>query len=429
MLNHKNLVLTFSYLFYLLPAALITGPFLSDLIITLLGIFFLICSFKYKMWNYYNNYFTKIFLLFYLYLISSSIWAVDSLSSLKSSLPYIRFLLFSLAVVYLSKVNENFYKSLFKFMLFTLVVLILDAYIQLIFGKNLLNQSIYYLKDAYTQTITTRLSGVFGDELILGSYISRTIFILLGVYIFCTKKIYNIYFIIFLTSAFVVVFLSGERLSFFITIFCIVYIFLQSQNFRKKISFFLIIFFSIIFLITLTNTNVKNRMLISTFAFLNSDFENNSYTSPEKFVIFSPDHHELYVAAYKMFLDKPILGHGHDMYFRNCGNFKRSVSSCSTHPHNTLLQIAVENGVIGLLFLFSIYMYLIILFFRNLFKKNINKDKYFFFKICLLSIISANIFPFVTSGNFFNNWISIIYYLPVSLYLSIHMQKGDLKNE
>ena len=429
MLNHKNLVLTFSYLFYLLPAALITGPFLSDLIITLLGIFFLICSFKYKMWNYYNNYFTKFFLLFYLYLISSSIWAVDSLSSLKSSLPYIRFLLFSLAVVYLSKVNENFYKSLFKFMLFTLVVLILDAYIQLIFGKNLLNQSIYYLKDAYTQTITTRLSGVFGDELILGSYISRTIFILLGVYIFCTKKIYNIYFIIFLISAFIIVFLSGERLSFFITIFCIVYIFLQSQNFRKKISFFLIIFFSIIFLITLTNTNVKNRMLVSTFAFLNPDFENNSYTSPEKFVIFSPDHHELYVAAYKMFLEKPILGHGHDMYFRNCGNFKRSVSSCSTHPHNTLLQIAVENGVIGLLFLFSIYMYLIILFFRNLFKKNINKDKYFFFKICLLSIISANIFPFVTSGNFFNNWISIIYYLPVSLYLSIHMQKGDLKNE
>ena len=429
MLNHKNLVLTFSYLFYLLPAALITGPFLSDLIITLLGIFFLICSFKYKMWNYYNNYFTKIFLLFYLYLISSSIWAVDSFSSLKSSVPYIRFLLFSLAVVYLSKVNENFYKSLFKFMLFTLVVLILDAYIQLIFGKNLFNQSIYYLKDAYTQTVTTRLSGVFGDELILGSYVSRTIFILLGIYIFCTKKIYNIYFIILLTSAFIVVFLSGERLSFFITIFCIVYIFLQSQNLRKKISVFLLLFFSIIFLITLTNTNVKNRMVVSTFAFLNSDYKNSSYTSPEKFVIFSPDHHELYIAAYKMFLQKPILGYGHDMYFKNCGNFKRSVSSCSTHPHNTLLQIAVENGVIGLLFLFFIYIYLIILFFKNLLEKEVNRDKKFFFKICLLSIISANIFPFVTSGNFFNNWISIMYYFPVSLYLSIHLQKVDLKNE
>ena len=429
MLSQKNLVLTFSYLFYLLPAALITGPFLSDLIVTLLGFFFLIYTFKYQLWNYYNNYFTKFFLAFYLYLITSSIWAADSLSSLKSSLPYIRFLLFSLAVVYLSKVNVNFYKSFFKFMLFTLVILILDAYVQVIFGKNLFNQSIYYLKDSYTQTMTTRVSGFFGSELILGSYISRTIFVLLGVYIFCKKKINNIYFIFLLTSAFIIVFLSGERLSFFITIFCIVYILFQSKNLKKKISVFLLILFSIIFLITLTNTNVKNRMVVSTFAFLNSDFKNNSYTSPEKFVIFSPDHHELYVAAYKMFLEKPILGHGHNMYYENCGNFKRSVSSCSTHPHNTLLQIAVENGVIGLLFLFIIYMYLIILFFRNLLEKNINRDKYFFFKICLLSIISANIFPFVTSGNFFNNWISIVYYLPVSLYLSIHMQKVDLKNE
>ena len=40
MLNQKNLILIFSFLFYLLPAALITGPFLSDLIITSLGIFF-----------------------------------------------------------------------------------------------------------------------------------------------------------------------------------------------------------------------------------------------------------------------------------------------------------------------------------------------------------------------------------------------------
>ncbi len=428
MLNHKSLVLTFSYLFYLLPVALITGPFLSDLIITLLGLFFLVYSLKYKMWKYYNNYFTKFFLLFYLYLISSSIWSTDTLSSLKSSVPYIRFLLFSLAVVYLSKANENFYKSFLKFILVTLVVLILDAYIQFLFGKNLLNQNIYYLKDAYTQTMTTRISGFFGDELILGSYISRMIFILIGVYLFCNKKINNIYFIVFLISAFIIIFLSGERLSFFITLFCIIYILIQLKHIRKKISVFLFLLISIIFLITLTNENVKNRMVISTFAFLSSDYE-GTYTSPEKFVIFSPDHHELYVAAYKMFLEKPILGHGHDMYKKNCGNFKRSVSSCSSHPHNTLLQIAVENGIIGLIFLFSIYIYLAILFFRNFFQKNINKDKYFFFKVCLLSIISANIFPFVTSGNFFNNWISIIYYLPVSLYLSITMTKVDFKNE
>ena len=42
--TQKNLNSITSFLFYLLPAALVTGPFLSDLIITLMGIFFLFFS-------------------------------------------------------------------------------------------------------------------------------------------------------------------------------------------------------------------------------------------------------------------------------------------------------------------------------------------------------------------------------------------------
>ena len=132
------------------------------------------------------------------------------------------------------------------------------------------------------------------------------------------------------------------------------------------------------------NENVKNRMVLSSFAFLNLD-KNEQYTSQEKFIIFSPDHHELYIAAYKMFLDKPILGHGHDMYYKNCGDFKRSVSSCSTHPHNTFLQIAVENGIIGILFLILVYFYLIFQFFKNLLDKNISTNNYFYLKVSFLN--------------------------------------------
>ena len=171
---------------------------------------------------------------------------------------------------------------------------------------------------------------------------------------------------------------------------------------------------------------VKNRMIISTFAFLDND-KPRSYNNEENFMIFSGDHHELYLAAYKMFLDKPLLGQGHKMYKENCKNYKnRSASSCSTHPHNILLQIGVENGVIGLLFLSAIYLYLIKLFFYNLKKpKKYEKNKSFFFQICLLSIITANIFPLVPSGNFFNNWLSILYYLPIGLYLSTTISKDN----
>jgi O-antigen ligase len=426
MLNQKNLILSLSFLFYLLPAALITGPFFSDLIITILAIFFLYISLKNKQWIYYNNFYTKFFLLFYIYLVISSIWADNTLYSLKSSIPYVRFLLFSLAIVYLSKVNKNFYNSFFKFTFLTLLFVIIDAYILFVFGKNLFNQEIYHIRDAYTLTSTARISGLFGDELILGSYISRLIFILIGLYIFCEKKYNHLFFLIFLISAFIIVFITGERLAFFILLFCILYIFTQISSYRSKFMIFLIVFFSIIFLLVSMNESLKNRMIISTFAFLEND-KTRAYTNEENFVIFSPDHHEQYLAAYKMFLKKPILGHGHKMYKENCKNYKnRSVSSCSTHPHNIVLQIGVENGIIGLLFLFAIYLYLIKLFFYNLKRsRKYEKDKSVFYQICLLSIITANIFPLVPSGNFFNNWLSILYYLPVGFYLSVTMSKDN----
>ena len=46
------------------------------------------------------------------------------------------------------------------------------------------------------------------------------------------------------------------------------------------------------------------------------------------------------------------------------------------------------------------------------------KKEYLFsdFQICLLAAILITIWPFAPTGNFFNNWISIIYYFPVGLF-------------
>ena len=46
------------------------------------------------------------------------------------------------------------------------------------------------------------------------------------------------------------------------------------------------------------------------------------------------------------------------------------------------------------------------------------KKQYLFndFQICLLASILITIWPFAPSGNFFNNWISIIYYYPIGFF-------------
>ena len=86
---------------------------------------------------------------------------------------------------------------------------------------------------------------------------------------------------------------------------------------------------------------------------------------------------------------------------------------CSTHPHNTYLEILLNQEFL-VFFNFFILLYISKSLFKLLIKNN--KTKYisfFFFNIAIF----INIFPFLPTGSFFNNWISFIYYLPVAFFL------------
>ena len=54
-------------------------------------------------------------------------------------------------------------------------------------------------------------------------------------------------------------------------------------------------------------------------------------------------------------------------------------------------------------------------------KKKLNENMDF--QNCILIGIFANIFPLLPSGNVFNNWLSIVYFLPVGFY--IYKLKND----
>ena len=131
------LILYYHKLIYLLPLALVTGPFLPDLIIVLCSTLFLIDTFRLKLFKYYDNYFFKIFIIFFILINLSSIFA-DNLITFKYSLGYLRYGIFSIFLYYvLDKIpNFKFYISYCLIGVFSL--LIIDGLIQFIFGKNLL---------------------------------------------------------------------------------------------------------------------------------------------------------------------------------------------------------------------------------------------------------------------------------------------------
>ena len=127
-----------------------------------------------------------------------------------------------------------------------------------------------------------------------------------------------------------------------------------------------------------------------------------------------------------MFRDKPLFGHGPKMYREECKKYKISTSDpCSTHPHNSYLQLLSETGIFGFIPFFLILSALvkrILLHFINLYRQNPN-EKYLCnnYEISLFIGLSITFFPFIPAMNFFNNWISIIYYLPVAFLIKSSM--------
>ena len=96
-------------------------------------------------------------------------------------------------------------------------------------------------------------------------------------------------------------------------------------------------------------------------------------------------------------------------------------NGCNTHPHNIFLEHLSELGLIGFLFLITIYLYALYNFIKNLipifFTKIIRKEN--FAKSMILAGILLQFFPFAPSGSYFNNYMMIIMYLSFGFYLSL----------
>jgi O-antigen ligase len=91
---------------------------------------------------------------------------------------------------------------------------------------------------------------------------------------------------------------------------------------------------------------------------------------------------------------------------------------CNTHPHNFYVQFLSEIGLIGLLFLIVFYFFILkSLFFRII--KYIKEDQ-ISFDIVIFAFYFSVFFPLLPSGNFFNNYNSLLLYLPLAFIILCH---------
>lgn len=164
----------------------------------------------------------------------------------------------------------------------------------------------------------------------------------------------------------------------------------------------------LLLIISFVKPTAKERMFDQTINQMNL-FNSNSNISEKKY-IFSKQHTHHYISAYRMYLDHKIFGVGIKNFRKFCDHPKYEASSlsCSTHPHNTYIQILSELGLVGFVFVLIIFFFFLKHIIKHLALKL--KGQYYFndFEICILSGIAIYIWPIAPTGNFFNNWLNIL---------------------
>ena len=241
-------------LFSLIPFFLITGPFLSDFSISLIAILFLIYCIKKKNFSYFKNRYFYFFLIFWIYLILNSLINNFNIDSLKISFFYFRYGVFIIAMVSLIEFDEKIINFFFYCILLCFAALIIDGFYQYFIGENIFG---------WKNISGYRVSSFFGDDLILGSYLSRLwpIFFGLSIYLFRNKdKLFFLFILIFILSE-VLIFLSGERVAFFYINLSAIFVILFSRKLLKLRLITLGISLMIIVLVSLMYPTAKERVI------------------------------------------------------------------------------------------------------------------------------------------------------------------------
>jgi len=464
----KSYLSFISVLIILIPFFLIKSA-TADFACILIGFLYLFfCIYK-KNFEYFKNKFFYFFLIIYFYIIINSFFSSQSEISFFSSVYFLRIVLFIVSLSFFFREDINLKLYIYYSFLFCISILFLDSVYQIYTGHNILG----YLPGEGS----SRINSFFGKKLIMGSFITRLLPLFLAIGFLLKLEKLNLYMLI--VSIILVVF-SSQRVALaylLITIFFYLYL-----SFDKKKFFYLIFLFLTLFLFFPKNVN---RLFVHTYQQLN---ENNnifglSYrhqlhfitaynifldrklfghgiktfrylcdspkftvndkiindhiiTSPVEgtfFVIKDKNNVHIINNDNKIVFDsytKPYVKYfvkNGDLVYKGQKIYSTYEFSdgCNTHPHNIYLQFLSELGLVGFFLFSTIFIYsvfkLVVLIKRSFIKKLSKLDKCFCFT--LLCIITS-MFPFFPSGNYFNNWMLIISYLPIGFYLSL-VKKND----
>ena len=388
-----------STLIYLLPVFIISGNFLADLSVVIINVLFITLLIQNKSINFiYKNKYFWILVFFYLYLVVRSIFTLEWIS-IKPAIFSFRYVIFIFAFYYLYINKVLNLRYLYLILISLLIILTIDGTYQYVFESNLFGYNILH---------ENRASSFFGDELIMGSYTFRVLLLIIPLSLFFHQN--NVYFknflkLILLTIVLIyLLILSGERVAFFLgLVYTLTLILILPKGLLNKLKIMILFTVTLIFIFN-SNNNFSQRIFEQT----KSNLEQVMTADKKNILSLSAMHDDHYSSGMKMFKDNILFGQGLKMFRIKCNEdkFNTGKHSCSTHPHNIIIQFLAELGIIGTLFLTYFYFSLF---------SNIKAAKNNSLIISTTFLVFLIFFPLLPYGNFFHNGLVIMNILSISI--------------
>ena len=141
-------------------------------------------------------------------MIFTSIFSNYQNEILIKSILYIRYLIFFIAIIILFNMEEMHIKTFFYGLTLSFMLIFIANISMLIFN--------YSLDNITFLSTSSRFSGIFGDENILGSFITKFYFVWLALFIYIFGYRFQFYIILFTILSIFFIFLSVKELLYFV---------------------------------------------------------------------------------------------------------------------------------------------------------------------------------------------------------------------
>ena len=416
-------------LLILLPISIVLGSSVSLINVLLIDIFFIVHIIFKKDFSFFKEKNVKLLFILFIYLTINTFISQDPSLSYIRNIGFIRWVIFFAALIYFFRLISL--EIILKFWSFFILIVVADIFFEVYKGSNLLG---------YVSPYGNRIVSFFKDEPIVGGYLNAFYLIIIGAFFnFFQNRLNKYFFLIFALSLiiFLAIFLTGERSNSIKALisFLLFYNLFDRLTFKKKFLGFLIL--TILIITALFSSHfLKIRYVNQLFSpYVMKDA--SSFTKDGELDVVGNimrrsiltnfnDHvyYKIYKTGISIFKDKPILGVGNKNFRliscklaveENKKNNKEFI--CTTHPHQTYIELLSEHGLIGTIIILTILFHLILKNYKSMIDSNNYLQKGCF------SFLVVYFIPLLPSGSFFTDYNLTLFMLNLSLYYA-----SDTKN-